>query len=110
MRRALDESLLLGARPLARIVSRRLRERGAHAVRRGPRRTTRANPANLTARELDVLALLASGMRNAEVAERLFLSRRTVDHHVSSILRKLGAGSRGEAVATAARLGVLEER
>jgi DNA-binding CsgD family transcriptional regulator len=110
LRRALDGSLRLGAGALARIVSRRLRDRGARGVRRGPRRATRANPASLTARELDVLALLSDGMRNAEIAERLFLSRRTVDHHVSSVLRKLGARSRGGAVAAAKRLGVLEDR
>jgi DNA-binding NarL/FixJ family response regulator len=54
-----------------------------------------------------VLALVAEGLRNAEVAERLVVSRRTVDHHVSAILRKLDAGSRGEAAATAQRLGLL---
>jgi len=110
LRRALDESLRLGARPLARVVSRRLRERGAAGVRRGPRRSTRANPASLTSRELDVLGLVADGLRNAEIAGRLFLSPRTVDHHVSAILRKLGAHSRGEAVAVAGRLGLLEDR
>ena len=76
---------------------------------RGPRTTARANAASLTARELEVLGLLADGMRNAEIADRLFLSPRTVDHHVASILRKLGAASRGEAVADARRLGVLED-
>jgi DNA-binding NarL/FixJ family response regulator len=63
----------------------------------------------LTSRELEVLRLIADGLRDAEVAERLVLSRRTVDHHVSAVLRKLTA-TRGEAVAAAARLGVLEDR
>jgi DNA-binding NarL/FixJ family response regulator len=57
-----------------------------------------------------VLGLVAEGLRNAEVAERLVLSRKTVDHHVSAILRKLAVGSRGQAVAEAARLGLLEQR
>ena len=107
LRESLDEAQRLGAGPLARVVARRLRERGARAVPRGPRRSTTANAGQLTSRELDVLALVAEGLRNAEVAERLVVSRRTVDHHVSAILRKLGAGSRGEAVAVAQRLGLL---
>ena len=57
-----------------------------------------------------MLALIAEGLRNADVAERLFVSRRTVDHHVSAILRKLQAGSRGEAVAAAGRLSLLDDR
>ncbi|HET7367431.1 MAG TPA: response regulator transcription factor, partial [Gaiella sp.] len=97
----------LGARPLAAMVARRLRERGVR-VARGPRASTSANAASLTARELEVLALIADGLRNAAIAERLFLSVRTVDHHVSAILRKLQAGSRSEAVAEARRLGLLQ--
>jgi len=110
LRRAHDELQRLGATPAAAIAARRLRERGARAVPRGPRPSTRANAAQLTPRELDVLRLVADGCRNADIAERLFLSRRTVDHHVSALLRKVGASSRGEAVATATRIGLLEDR
>lgn len=106
LRQAHRELAALGARPAAAFVARRLRERGARGISRGPRAATRRNPAALTPRELEVLALLAEGLRNADIAERLFLSRRTVDHHVSAVLRKLGAGSRGEAVAAAARRGL----
>ena len=109
LRRALDELHRLGARPAATIVARRLRERGARGVPRGPRQAARESPAGLTARETEVLGLLADGFRNAEIAERLFLSPRTVDHHVSAILRKLEAGTRGEAVAAAQRLDLLQD-
>ena len=107
LRRSLDELQRLGARPVAAMVARRLREHGARAIPRGPRQSTLANSARLTPRELDVLGMLGDGLRNTEIAERLFLSRRTVDHHVSSVLRKLRAGSRGEAVAAARRAGLL---
>jgi DNA-binding CsgD family transcriptional regulator len=97
------------ARPAAAIVARRLRERGARGLPRGPRAGTRQNPANLTPRELEILTLVAQGLRNAEIAERLFLSRRTVDHHVSAILRKLDVDSRGQASAEAVRLGLADQ-
>jgi DNA-binding NarL/FixJ family response regulator len=86
-------------------VARRLRAKGARGLRRGPRRTTRDNPANLTPREVEVLALVEQGLRNKQIAERLFVSAKTVDHHVAAILRKLGVHTRGEAGAAARRLG-----
>lgn len=105
LREAYTELTALGARPAAEIVARRLRERGARDIPRGPRRTTRHNPAGLTPRELEVLRLVAEGLRNVEIADRLFLSGKTVDHHMTAILAKLGARTRGEAVAKATKLG-----
>ena len=107
LRRALDELQRLGARPAAAIVARRLRARGASGLPRGPRPTTEVNPAGLTAREMEVLALVAQGLRNAEIAERLVLAAKTVDHHVSAILRKLDVRTRGQASAEAIRLGLI---
>src|SRR5204863_4429293 len=92
----------LGATAAAAIVARRLRARGARGVPRGPRPRTRENPAGLTAREVEVLALLANGLRNAQIAQQLVVSEKTVDHHVSAILRKLAVHTRGEAGAEAA--------
>jgi DNA-binding CsgD family transcriptional regulator/tetratricopeptide (TPR) repeat protein len=110
LRRAHSICRELGARPLATMVARRLRELGVNGLPRGPRQTTRSNPANLTIRELEVLQLIADGLRNAEIAERLVVSQRTIDHHVSAILRKLSARSRGEAVAAARRAGLIQDR
>ncbi|HEX6029872.1 MAG TPA: AAA family ATPase [Tepidiformaceae bacterium] len=106
LRQAFDELRRLGARPMADMVARRLRQLGEVGIARGPRASTRGNPANLTTREVDVLTLLAAGLRNAEIAERLVLSPRTVDHHVSAILQKLDVQTRGQASVEALRLGL----
>jgi DNA-binding CsgD family transcriptional regulator len=109
LRRALEELQALEARPAAAIVSGRLRERGARSLPRGPRRVTREHPAGLTPRQVEVLALVAEGMRDSEIAARLVLSERTVGHHVSAILRKLGVRNRGQAAAEAVRLGLVPQ-
>jgi DNA-binding CsgD family transcriptional regulator len=109
LRRAHGLLLELGAAPAAAIVARRLRERGVRTIARGRRATTLGSPVGLTARESEILSLLAAGLRNREIAERLFLSTRTVEHHVAAVLRKLGARTRGEAASVAARRGLLED-
>ena len=96
----------LEARAVAALVRARLREVGVSSVPRGQLATTRANPAGLTARQLDVLALLADGLSNADIAARLVISTKTADHHVSAILAKLDVQSRHEAAVVARRLGV----
>lgn len=93
----------LGATPAAQALRRRMRAMGIRAVPRGSRGSTRANRLGLTRREAEILALVSQGMRNSSIAKRLFLSTRTVDRHVSTILSKLGVRSRGEAVAMAAK-------
>lgn len=97
----------LGAHPMAQWVSRRLRELGIKGIPRGLRPATKTNPAGLTARELEVLYLLVQGQRDKEIARRLQLSGKTVGHHVSAILAKLGKKSRAEAAHEAQRLGIL---
>ena len=106
LRQALEELERLGARPLAAAVARRLRELGVRGLARGPRPATRANPANLTARELEVLGLLVEGRSNRQIAEQLFISGKTASVHVTNQLAKLGVHSRLEAAATARRLGL----
>ncbi len=108
LREAHEELRALGAAPAAARAARGLRELGERAIPRGPRAKTRSNVAQLTPRELDVLPLLAEGLRNAEIAERLVVSPKTVDHHVSAILRKLDVRTRGQAGAAAARFGLLD--
>ena len=106
VRRALETFLALGASSAATIATQRLRDMGATRIPRGHRATTRANPVGLSNREVEVLVLLADGLRNAEIAERLVVSTKTVDHHVSAILSKLGVRSRHEARRRAAELGL----
>jgi len=106
LRYALEQLNRLSAPPAAAILARRLRERGVRGLPRGPRPRTRHNPAGLTARELEVLTLLCEGWRNAQIAQHLVVSEKTVDKHVSAVLRKLDARTRGEAAAAASRLGL----
>jgi ATP/maltotriose-dependent transcriptional regulator MalT len=98
---ALDILQQLGATAAANALRRRMRAKGVLKIPRGLRATTRSHPHGLTKREVQVLGLLAQGMRNSAIAKRLFLSTKTVDHHVSAILTKLGVPSREEAVAFA---------
>jgi DNA-binding CsgD family transcriptional regulator len=110
MRQALAAFETLGAAPALGQVIRRLRDLGVRdlpPMRRGPRESTRANPAGLTQREAEVLALLVEGLRNAEIAERLYLTPKTVSHHISTIYAKLGVSSRTEAARAAAQFGVV---
>jgi DNA-binding CsgD family transcriptional regulator/tetratricopeptide (TPR) repeat protein len=103
----LDE---LGAKPLATRVRGRLRALGVTPIPRGPLGGTRANPAGLTTRQIDVLRLLVQGHTNAQIAHELVLSVRTVDSHVAAVLAKLGAHDRHDAAARATELGVLADK
>jgi DNA-binding CsgD family transcriptional regulator/tetratricopeptide (TPR) repeat protein len=96
----------LGADAVAARARRSLRKQGLTGVPPRSRSSTRANPAGLTSRQLEVLALIGEGASNAAVAERLSISEKTVDHHVSAILQKLGVRSRTEAAYAFRRLGI----
>jgi DNA-binding NarL/FixJ family response regulator len=67
------------------------------------------HPHGLTARELEILGLLASGLTNRQIGERLFISPKTAGVHVSNILGKLGVGGRVEAATVAQRMGLVPE-
>ena len=91
----------LGAKAVSDRFRRILRQQGTRSIPRGPQMATRSNPSGLTRRQMTVLGLLAEGLSNADIADRLFVSTKTVDHHVSAILAKLNAQTRGQAVALA---------
>ncbi|MFL5726368.1 MAG: ATP-binding protein [Chloroflexota bacterium] len=96
----------LGAFPGAALAARRLRSLGIRSIPRGVRASTRANPLGLTARELEVAQLVADGLSNEQIATRLFVSRRTVDHHVAAVLAKFEVARRSEIRIAAARHGI----
>ncbi len=106
LRAALQIFTDLGATATARLTRQRMRELGIRSIPAGPRATTRDHPLGLTRREQEVLGLICAGHTNAEIAEQLFISAKTVDHHVSAVLAKLGAPTRGAAASRAARLGL----
>jgi DNA-binding CsgD family transcriptional regulator/tetratricopeptide (TPR) repeat protein len=107
---ALAEFDRLGARPAAEHTLRRLRALGVRGIPRGPRPSTTANPGGLTRREAEIARLLAEGLQNTAIARRLFLSPKTVGHHVSAVLAKLRVPNRAEAAREVARLGLLQDR
>jgi DNA-binding NarL/FixJ family response regulator len=105
VKRALELFETLGATPAAAWASQRLRQLGAGRRPRGRRASTREHPGGLTARESEILAMLARNLGNPDIAARLFVSRKTIEHHVSAILGKLGVSSREDAVAVALAKG-----
>lgn len=104
---ALGIAHTIGAKPLAAILRRHLHAQGVQGIPQGPRAATRANPLGLTARQTEVLGLLGEGLSNAAIADRLFISPRTVEKHVAAVLEKTGASTRQDAVATAHDTGLL---
>jgi DNA-binding CsgD family transcriptional regulator/tetratricopeptide (TPR) repeat protein len=98
----------LGAAAAAGVTRQAMRKRGVRSIPAGPRAATRAHPLGLTRREQEVLGLICGAHTNAEIAGQLFISAKTVDHHVSAVLAKLGVPSREAAAAEAARLGLLD--
>jgi DNA-binding NarL/FixJ family response regulator len=107
LREAVTRFEALGADAAARRTRRKMKDLGHRVVRTGARSSTREHPLGLTRREDQVLVLLCEGLTNDEIAGRLVLSSRTVDHHVSAVLGKLGVPTRTAAAAQARRLGLV---
>src|SRR5262249_28340436 len=104
---ALEIFQTLGAAPAIERARLRLRRLGADRLPRGRRPATRSHPAGLTQREGEILLMLARGLPNRQIAARLFVSRKTIEHHVSAILGKLDVSSRDAAVSRARAEGWL---
>ena len=98
----------LGADAVYEKMKFEMRASGIKHIPRGIRKSTRSNPANLSNRELDVLQLLKEGLQNKEIAGKLFISAKTVDHHISAIFFKLDVNSRTKAVQEAIHLDILK--
>jgi DNA-binding NarL/FixJ family response regulator len=109
LREALRRFDARGAVATARLTRQRMRARGMRAIPSGPQPATRAHPAGLTRREREVLALICLAKTNSEISTELVVSPRTVDHHVSSLLGKMGVSSRAEAAEQAVRLRLVED-
>lgn len=98
----------LGATATHHKVRSKLKSRGIRNIPRGPHSKTRSNSAHLTSRQIEVLTLLHEGLQNNEIAEKLFISTKTVDNHISAIFWKLDVNSRARAVLEAKKLGILQ--
>jgi len=105
---AIDIFDKLGASAICEKLKFEMRASGIKSIPRGIRKSTKANPANLTDREMGILQLLKDGLQNKEIAARLFISPKTVDHHLSSIFFKLDVNSRTKAVQEASRLEIIQ--
>jgi DNA-binding CsgD family transcriptional regulator/tetratricopeptide (TPR) repeat protein len=108
LRESLTRLVDLGANAAARLVRQTMRDLGMRSIPAGAHTATRTHPRGLTAREQEILQLVASGQSNDEISASLFISVRTVEHHVSAILGKLGVTTHKSAAQEARRLGIID--
>jgi DNA-binding CsgD family transcriptional regulator len=106
MKRAIEIFDSLGASATSQHIKQKMRELGIKSIPKGTRKTTRENIAGLTNRQLDILSLLNRGLSNIEIGNQLYISPKTVDHHISAILSKLNIHSRHEAAVFARSNGI----
>jgi DNA-binding CsgD family transcriptional regulator len=107
LREALRIFVDLGASATVRLTRQKMRQLGIQSIPAGPRTATQEHPLGLTRREREVLDLICAGHTNAEIAGKLFISVKTVGHHVSAVLAKLDAPTRRAAAARATKLGLV---
>jgi len=108
-RKALNILESLGAVATINLIKQQMRESGIKKIPKGPRKSTKRNPAGLTGRQMEVLKLLTRGFSNSEIASNLFISPKTVDHHISAILSKLNLHSRTDAASFAQSNGLFKK-
>jgi DNA-binding CsgD family transcriptional regulator len=99
MKHAIEIFESFGASAASQLIKQKMRKQGVKSIPKGPIKATRKNPAGLTTRQVEVLKLLGKGLSNNEIGNKLFISPKTVDHHISAILSKLNIHSRFEAAA-----------
>jgi DNA-binding CsgD family transcriptional regulator len=100
----------LGATAAVQLIKQKMRVSGIKGIPKGPRKTTRENLAGLTNRQIEVLHLVSKGLSNNEIGNQLYISAKTVDHHISTILSKLNIHSRFEAAAYLQSGNILKNR
>ncbi len=108
LRQALWAFIDLGASAAVRFTRQKMRRLAIRSIPAGPRRSTRKHPLGLTRREREVLELICARYTNAEIAQKLFIAVKTVDHHVSAVLAKLDTPTRRAAATRAAKLGLIK--
>ena len=108
LREALWIFIDLGASATVRLTRQQMRRLAIRSIPAGPRAATREHPLGLTRREREVLDLICARHTNAEIAGKLFISAKTVDHHVSAVLAKLDTPTRRAAATRAAKLGLIK--
>jgi DNA-binding CsgD family transcriptional regulator/tetratricopeptide (TPR) repeat protein len=106
LRKAHETARSLRAEPLDAAVRELARRAGMDLGRDAGGQAAAARPGGLTAREQEILALVATGLTNRQIGDHLFITEKTASHHVSNVLAKLGVRGRVEAAAEAARLGI----
>jgi len=99
MKKAVEIFDKLGASAASQFIKQKMRKSGIKNIPKGPRQSTKENPSGLTGRQMEILDLVANGLSNSEIGNKLYISNRTVENHISTIFSKLNIHTRTEAAA-----------